>query len=257
MSNEQPATSGVHLNVEGDGVKESTVAWVGILCLVVGLVAGGWIAQAVWGYEPSTEYVTRTAELETRLEAAEDSLRDAQRAVEVADQAVVDAETATLEAVDDLEDARQAAALARQRADAAAARAVGARAAGASPEEVAEAEEEARDAAVDAVEAERAECDACGRTVTEQAVTITTLHEAVRKRDNRIEGILGENTDLRSALALAQAEVARASGRIVKRWYHPVVTVGYGWTLDDSLQRGPTLAVGVSFSPLDLIRRFR
>ena len=241
-------SGGVHLNVEGDGFSGAALGWGIALSLVVGLLGGVWAARAIWGYEPSPEYVEQTVALEAQLEASEDSLRDARRAVVVADRAVAEAESATLDAVDDLEEARVEAALARQRADAAAARAVGARASGASAEEVAEAEAEAADTAAEAEDAERAECAACGRTVSRQAATISELHGAVASRARRILFLEDRMEGLQDALTLAQAEVDRATGRLVPKWHDGFgLTLGYGCAKGRGC--GLSAGVGYSFSP--------
>ena len=253
---DQP-TGGVNLNVEGDGVREGTVAWVGIAALVIGLIAGGWAAHKIWGYTVSEEYTTNIVLLETRLAATGDSLDMARREVSHADAAVDAAESATVEALDDLASARYQTSIARQRADASAARAVGARAAGASETEIAEAEAEAARDAVAAVEADRVQCAACAATVGRQAESIGRLHDAVESRDAEIAVLGSRIIDLRDALTLAQDEVARASGRLVRRWYHPVVTAGYGCQVFSGGGCGLSVSAGFSFSPMDLIRRFR
>ena len=243
--------------IEGDGYSGVALTWSIVITLVVGLAGGAWGAWAMFRFQPSEEYLAGVAAMEVRLDATGDSLRIAQLAIAEADRVAAEAEAAAETALDNLEESRRVAALARQRADAAAARAVGARSdPDASPEEIAAAEDYARQTATEATVMDSIACAACGRTVARQRFALDALDQTIRLRNGHIGVLQTEYDALWDAYRAAQAEVDRAAGRIVHRWWHPVVTVGPSLTATEhGLAPGLALTVGFSTNPLRWFRR--
>ena len=247
-------SGGVHLNVEGDGFSGVALTWMSIVALVVGLLAGGFIVWKLFKFEPSAEYEASAEALVVSLEAKEDSLRTARSAIDEADETVEAANEIASAAMHQLNVARDEVAHARREAEAAVARALGLR----EPVErmLAEAEVVRKETQVE--RAIRNECAMCVRAVQEQEAVIGALQGAVRERDVRLGLMSRTNQALNAGLALAQAEVDRAAGSLVPKWYDGFgLTVGVGCTFGQDGDCGPAAIVGYSLSTRRLVSWFR